>query len=153
MAAHDSEVEPLGTDQWLGIDDLREVVGRVLSESPEIAAVYAFGSRVAGRPLPSSDLDLAFVAREDADLSADPLLAERLTARVAAELRTSVEIDGHLADRLPLNVRGRVVTEGVLLYEAAPELRVEFETSTRRLYFDFLPFIERDAREALLGGG
>ena len=139
--------------EGLSVDHLREVIGRVLSASPEIAAAYAFGSRIGGRPLPSSDLDLAFVARRDADLAADPLLAERLTARIAAELESSLEIDGLLADRLPLNVRGRVVTEGLLLYEAEPERRVDFETSTRRLYFDFLPFIERDAREALLGGG
>jgi hypothetical protein len=46
-----------------------------------------------------------------------------------------------------------VVTEGILLYEADPSARVEFETSTRRRYFDFLPFLERDAREGLLAGG
>lgn len=153
MPANESEAKYLDADQELGIDHLREVVSRVLSGSPEIAAAYAFGSRVSGRPLPFSDLDLAFVSRKDAGLAEDPLLAERLTARIAAELRTSVEVDGHLAARLPLNVRGRVVTEGVLLYEADPERRVDFETSTRRLYFDFLPFIERDAREALLRGG
>jgi predicted nucleotidyltransferase len=153
MPERPSEAKPLDADLDLRIDDLRAVVARVLSEGPEIVAAYVFGSRVAGRPLPSSDLDLAFVSRTEADLTEDPLLAERLTARIAAELRTSVEIDGHLAARLPLNVRGRVVTEGILLYDADPEGRVDFETSTRRLYFDFLPFIERDAREALLRGG
>lgn len=74
-------------------------------------------------------------------------------ARLTLELDSSVELDVHIASSLPLPVRGRVVTEGVLLYEADPSARVEFETATRRLYFDFLPFLDRDAREGLLAGG
>ncbi len=123
MSANRSQAKFPDAEQELGIDHLREVVSRVLSGSPEIAAAYAFGSRVSGRPLRFIDLDLAFASRKDADLAEDPLLAERLSARIAAELRTSMEVDGHLAARLPLNVRGRVVTEGVLLYEADPKRR------------------------------
>lgn len=125
----------------------------MLSECPEVAAAYAFGSRVTGPRLPSSDLDLAFVLSDEADASFDPLLPERLAARIAETLRTPIEVDAHLAAHLPLNVQRRVVTEGILLYESDPKRRVEFETHTRRLYFDFLPFIERDARKALLRGG
>lgn len=140
-------------DPGLTIDVVRDATSDVLSECPEVAAAYAFGSRATGSPLPSSDLDLAFVLSDDVDASDDPLLPERLAARIATRLRTPIEIDAHLVTRLPLNVRGRVVTEGILLYESDPKRRVEFETHTRRLYFDFLPFIERDAREALLRGG
>lgn len=153
MTARQPEPKMPDADPGLTIDDVREAVSSVLTECPEIAAAYAFGSRVTGRPRPSSDLDLVFVLAEDVDVSDDLLLPERLAARIATTLRTSIEIDGHLAAHLPLNVRGRVVTEGVLIYEADPERRVDFETGTRRLYFDFLPFIERDAREALLSGG
>lgn len=137
----------------LTVDRVRDATSGVLSECPEVEVAYAFGSRVTGSSLPSSDFDLAFVLSDEADISDDPLLAERLAARIATRLRTPIDIDAHLADRLPLNVRGRVVTEGILLYESDPIRRVEFETHTRRLYFDFLPFIERDAREALLSGG
>lgn len=148
-----NEPEPTRRDPDLGIDRVREAASHVLSECPEIAAAYAFGSRATGTARGSSDLDLAFVLVDEAYASTDPLLGERLTTRIATRLATAVEIDGHLAAHLPLTVRGRVVTEGVLLYESSPERRVEFETSARRLYFDFLPFIERDAREALLSGG
>lgn len=151
MHDHDSDMDP-GTLEEATLERLRRAADRVLADAPEIAVAYAYGSRIAGRALPISDLDLVFVLRDD-EASLDPLLAERLAGRIASELRTSVEVDAHLARDLPLGVRGRALTEGVLLYDADPSRRVEFETSTRRLYFDFLPFLERDAREALLAGG
>lgn len=138
--------------QEFSLEQVREAVRRVLEEEPRVAAAYAYGSRVRGRPLPFSDVDLALVTREGGAPD-DPLFAERLSARIATRLGTGVEVDAHLAEGLPLPVRGRVVTEGVLLYERDPVRRVRFETSTRRLYFDFLPYLRRDAREGLLAGG
>lgn len=134
------------------LDRLRRVVARVLDAQPvAVAAAYAYGSRVHGRPSPLSDVDLALVLANDG-APEDPLLAERLAARIAMQLGTGVEIDVHLARDLPLGVRGRAVA-GVLVYERDPRRRVEFETSTRRHYFDFLPYLERDAREGILSGG
>lgn len=134
------------------LDDLRGTLPRVLGGLPVVAAVYAYGSRVDGRATEGSDLDLAVVLRSERAPS-DPLLAERVSVRIASALGTGVEIDTHLAEHLPLPVRGRVVTHGVLLYDADPPSRVEFETATRRRYFDFLPFLERDAREGLTRSG
>ncbi len=140
------------------LDRLRRALERVLPDIPEIAAAYAFGSRISGGALPLSDLYVALVLRDEGRRD-DPLLAERISVRIASELRSAiegdeaVEIDAHLAEDLPLPVRGRVVTGGMLLYEADPSSRVDFETSTRRKYFDFRPLLERDAREGLLSGG
>lgn len=153
MPKDDRTREDRPASENLTLERLRTAVARLLAEEPEIAVAYAYGSRMAGKALPTSDLDIALVLRGEEALVADPLLAERIAGRIASELRTSIEIDAHVASHLPLPVRGRVVTEGVLLYDSDPARRVEFETSTRRLYFDFLPFIERDAREALLRGG
>ena len=134
------------------VDRLRAVAGAVLRDVPEVAAAYAYGSRIRGRPLPLSDQDLAVVLAAPAR-RADPLLAERVAARIATALGSAVEIDAHVADDLPLPVRGRVVTTGVLIYERDAVRRVEFETATRRLYFDFLPLLERDAREGIRSRG
>lgn len=117
---------------------------------PEIVAVYLYGSTLGGRVSPLSDVDLALVLTDDPE---DPLFAERVAARVGEELGGDIEIDAHVAADLPLPVRGRVVTQGRLIYERDPSSRVEFETATRRLYFDFLPLLERDAREGLRAGG
>lgn len=134
------------------LENLREQLARILEEAPDVAAAYVFGSQARGQALPLSDLDLAFVLRKGFRPQ-DPLFAERLAARIASALGTSTEVDAHIAEDLPLPVRGRVVTTGILLYERDPVRRVEFETSTRRLYFDFLPLLERDAREGLLTRG
>lgn len=139
-------------EETISLERLGAAVARVLQNEPGVAAAYAYGSRISGRALPLSDLDLAFVLIGEAP-SDDPLLAERLAARIGVELGTAIEIDAHITEDLPLPVLGRVVTEGKLIYETDPKRRVEFETSTRRLYFDFLPFIERDARESLRAGG
>jgi len=135
----------------IALDRLRAVLANVLQDAPAVAAVYAYGSRISGRPLPSSDLDLAFVLAPGTPRT--PLLAEELAARIASALRTSVEVDGHVATDLPLPVRGRVVTQGKLVFEHDPVVRTEFETTTRREYFDFLPFLERDAQAVLRAGG
>ena len=136
----------------VSLDRVRVVMSQVLSDVPEVAAAYAYGSRVAGRPMPGSDLDIALVLAAGVR-GGDPLLAERVAGRVASELQASVEIDAHIADDLPLPVQGRVVTQGVLVFERDPVRRVDFETSTRRLYFDFLPFLERDAKIGLAARG
>lgn len=148
--SHHAPIFIYGMDEN-SLDRLRDALKRVLADVPEVAAAYAYGSRVSGRPLSSSDLDVAVLLREG-EASDDPLLAERIAARLTLELGSSVEADVHLARTLPLPIQGRVITTGVLLHEADPSARVEFETATRRLYFDFLPFIERDAREGLLAG-
>lgn len=133
------------------LERIRDAVVRALTGVPEIAAVYLYGSQATGTALPISDIDLALVLSADARPD-DPLFAERIAVRIAEALGTSLEIDAHTVDALPLAVLGRIVTTGILLFERDPSRRVEFETSTRRLYFDFLPFLERDAREALHGG-
>lgn len=131
---------------------LQPAIATALRDIPEVAAVYAYGSRISGRPLPVSDLDLALVLSGDRR-PADPLFAERVAGRIATSWPGGPDPDVHLADDLPLPVRGRVVTQGVLVFERDPGRRVEFETATRRLYFDFLPLLERDARTALRAGG
>ncbi len=130
-------------------DGVRTALAVVAEGIPELAAAYLYGSAVTGNAGPGSDLDIALVLVDGAEPG--PLFAETVSARLAERLGFAGEVDAHRVDHLPLPVRGRVVTEGVLVFERDPERRVEFETSTRRLYFDFLPFLERDAREALGG--
>jgi len=134
------------------VDRLEKAAAHAFADCGDVAAAYAYGSRISGRPLPRSDLDVAVVMTPGGARS-DPLRAERLAGQLARALDSDVEVDCRLTDTLPLALRGRIVTEGVLIYDGNPEVRVAFETDTRRLYFDFLPLIERDAREGILAGG
>lgn len=128
------------------IEELHATVSAVAGEVPELAAVYLYGSRAAGTDAAGSDMDLALVLTAGAEPG--PLFAETIASRVGERLAFTLEVDAHRVDHLPLPVLGRVVTEGVLLFERDASRRVEFETSTRRLYFDFQPFMERDIRES-----
>lgn len=52
-------------------------------------------------------------------------------------------------DDAPIIFRGRVVTEGILVYSRDEAVRVEFEVTTRLQYFDYLP-IHTALRDELL---
>lgn len=142
----------------IDLDRLREAARRAFGANGAVAAAYVYGSQVSGRTLPTSDVDIAVVARTG-EAVADPLFPERLAVRLSEVLEAygdddpPADLDVRLVDHLPLTLRGRIVTEGVLIFEADAVRRVEFETDTRRAYFDFLPLIERDAREGLTAGG
>lgn len=140
------------TSDPIDLSSLRKAARTAFSGREVVICAYAFGSRVSGRPLPGSDLDIAVVVPPDLE-EADPLLVERLASRLSEALGSGVDIDCRCAASLPLALQGRIITEGVMIYEGDAVGRVRFETDVRRLYFDFLPLIERDAREALKAGG
>jgi hypothetical protein len=51
--------------------------------------------------------------------------------------------DVRIINDAPLVFRGRVVCDGILVYARDEHERVEFETSTRLRYFDYLPIHRR----------
>ena len=80
-------------------------------------------------------------------------LALSLALRIDESLDHRVQSEVRVINHLPLAVKGRILTDGVLIYSRAEQSRIEFETRTRKLYFDFLPVIfqHRNAyREKLL---
>lgn len=132
------------------LERLREAASRAFADVG-VTVAYAYGSRIAGRPRPDSDLDVAVLVPEGS--MRDPLRAERLANRLAEALGDGPDLDVRLLNDMPLALQGRIITEGRRIYEGDAERRVEFETATRRLYFDFLPLIDRDAREGLRAHG
>lgn len=139
--------------ETIDLSRLREAAEAAFTDRVQVVSAYAFGSRVSGRPLPGSDLDVALLVSAGA-VEEDPLVVERLASRLSEALGVvGVEIDGRDARSLPLALQGRIITQGMLIYEGDAVERVRFETDVRRLYFDFLPLIERDAREGLTARG
>jgi predicted nucleotidyltransferase len=116
----------------------------VLGRYPVLFA-YLYGSYATGIIHPFSDLDIA-------------LFTEGLPERdhLKFELSLSLEIDTMMGGRvasevrvvntLPLIVTGKIITEGLLIYSRNEVARVDFETSVRSAYFDFLPVIHRYQR-------
>jgi len=140
------------------LDQLREALPAVLS-GYEVIAAYAYGSVVRERLTPFSDIDVALVLRESRS-SYDRLMLE-LSVQEALEAATGLSpFDVRVINEAPLDVRGRIVQEGILLYERDRHDRVSFEVRVRKLYFDFAPaayalreaFLQRVEERGLLHG-
>jgi len=124
---------------------LRERLPAVLADEP-VQLAYLYGSEAAGLPTPLSDVDVALVAGQ----ALRPLGRLKLILRLQVALADCCDIpnaDVRLIDEAPLVFRGRVLTDGILVYARDEAFRVEFETRTRMLYFDYLP-IHREMQKA-----
>lgn len=122
-------------------------VAVVLAKYP-VEIAYLYGSVARGCPLPSSDVDIALVLAES------PAAYERLILEldVQAALEDACRLSGldvRTINHAPLTAQGRIIQEGVLLYERDKDRRVAFEALTRRKYFDYRPTAERMQRAFL----
>jgi hypothetical protein len=101
--------------------DLDEVVD-ILRRA---GAAFAFlhGSRAAGAARPDSDVDVAaWWGRDDRPAPWSVVLPPG--------------VDLLVLDDAPLELRGRVAVDGIPLFEDDPAARVEWQATTRLIYFD-----------------
>lgn len=97
---------------------------------------YAFGSRVAGTPRPDSDLDVGYYL--DGYRHGDRLsIGEEM--RLASRLSTAVGLDVDLRNlaEAPLELRGRVLEEGVRIYSGDAAARVALERDLLARYHEY----------------
>jgi hypothetical protein len=116
---------------------LRNALSRVLKKEPVILA-YLHGSMATGRLHPFSDVDLALVVEE----GLSPLERLKLILRTQADLADECSVpnaDVRIINDAPLVFRGKVVTNGILLFARDEQERIAYETATRLRYFDYLP--------------
>ncbi len=130
---------------------LDHAIAAVLSGFPEVAAAWLFGSEARGTAGPDSDIDIGLVFRERGATALDHA---RALLTIAARLEPAAP--GRPIDLVVLEPQGpifchRVLSEGRLVYDADPERRIDFESSTYVRYFDFRPTYELAARHALDG--
>ncbi len=108
---------------------------RAFRDGPILAA-YAFGSRVSGRPLPGSDLDVGYYLRGYPRLGSLPLQEEM---RLAEEISAAVEcpVDLRSLAEAPLELRGRILEDGVRIFSGHDVERVALERDTLGRYHDY----------------
>lgn len=94
---------------------------------------YIHGSRAHGGARPDSDLDVA------AWWPTNP--------PAAFDVPVPDTVDLMVLNTAPLELRGRVAAAGVLLFQADPAARIEWEAMTRKVYFDERPRLERAHRD------
>jgi predicted nucleotidyltransferase len=109
----------------------------ILEDEP-VQLAYLYGSSVSGQTTPFSDVDIALViGGKIAPLEGLNLI---LRVKLAIADRTDIQdADVRVIDDAPLVFRGRVVSDGVLIFSRDEEMRIAFETNTRMRYFDYLP--------------
>ena len=113
--------------------DVRQAeVVRVLREH-RAAFGLVFGSRSRGDDRPDSDLDVAAWWASSPPQSYDALLPDG--------------VDLLVLNDAPLELAGRVALEGTLLFDDDPVQRVRWLATTRKIYADELPRLERSHRE------
>jgi len=107
---------------------------------------YLYGSYATGIVHPYSDLDIGIYIDNaqknmylELELSLSLEFDNLLTNEVASEVR--------IINNFPLVILGNIVTDGSLVYSRDEILRVDFETSVRSAYFDFLPVIREYNKE------
>ncbi len=137
---------------------LKQAAPLILRAYP-VEAAYIYGSVARGTVLPSSDVDVALVLSS----ALPPYERLKLELAIQAALEDASgfsPVDVRVINEAPLMVRGRIVQEGVLIYEGSRAGRIAFEVATRKRYFDFAPvacrlrdaFLERVRREGLVHG-
>ena len=131
------ETKNHGLDRDELVPRLREALSAILKARP-VKLAYLHGSVVTGFTTSPSDIDIALVT----DQEMTPLEHLHLISAVELELAENWDIrnaDVRVINDAPLVFRGRVVSEGILLFARDEATRIEFETTTRDEYFDYLP--------------
>ena len=121
-----------------------EIITRLKAHAPQVLAkypveiAYLHGSVARGRPLPSSDVDIALVFSQ----LLPPYEHLILELEIQAALEDTCDlakVDVRTINLAPIMVQGQIIQEGVLLYSRDKDDRVAFEILTRKKYFDYRP--------------
>ncbi len=106
---------------------------KVAERDDRVLAVFLFGSRARGEPLPGADTDVCVIlsARTDSPQT-------RLQTRL--DYLGNSDLDVHVFQRLPLYVRQRVLKEGRPLLVKSEDELYDVAFRTIRSYEDFRPF-------------
>jgi predicted nucleotidyltransferase len=122
------------------INSLLAIAPDIFSKHPVLFA-YLYGSYATGFVHPFSDLDIGIYIEKVPDRKYLELELS-LSLEIDAGVENSIASEVRIINNLPLVILGKMVTEGALIYSRDDVVRVDFETSVRSAYFDFLPVIQ-----------
>ena len=118
----------------MNLEALRPQLERLFQGHPVLLA-YVFGSRATGHVHPESDVDVAVLV--DESLSADARYSERLALTgELSRLFRSDRIDVVVLNEASPLLAYEALRNGVCVYSASDDVRIEFQVRTVREYED-----------------
>jgi predicted nucleotidyltransferase len=121
------------------IDGRLETLGHALESAPYIVFAYLFGSAVAGRQGPLSDVDIAVFL----DPIVAPADARLETVGLASRHLATDAIDVVVLNTAPTALTGRILEQRRVILDRDPFQRHRFESRALREHLDFRPFEHR----------
>jgi len=125
-----------------GTSSAVERLGKALAEMPEVRLAFLFGSRARGQARKDSDFDIAVLVDDRLASEDRGKLIRSFAARLGREVSSRL-LDIVILNDAPALLRHRVLRDGIILFERAPEERVRFSIKTIRDYQD--GFVRREA--------
>ncbi|SHF18891.1 Predicted nucleotidyltransferase [Desulfacinum infernum DSM 9756] len=120
------------------VDRIAEAVRPLAERTPEVTAVYVFGSTATGRATDKSDVDLAVLLHPDPGPAFD-----LLGFGVEAEKVLGKSVDVVVLNRAGEHLKYLVRRDGILIYDRDPQARRRFDRWSRKAYQDFLHYHRR----------
>ena len=126
---------------------ISEAAPEILEKYPVLLA-YLYGSVATGNVHPFSDIDIAVYVQ---NLPASGYLGLELSTSLEFDKKMPVgcHSEVRIVNNLPISITGVIVTEGILIYCKRENARIDFETSVRKAYFDFLCVFRKYQNEYL----
>lgn len=127
-------------------DRLFEIMPDIFETTPILFA-YLYGSVALEQTHPFSDLDIAIYIAPGLSVKNSLSLEMSLSLEIDKRLVNGPPCDARIMNYLPLTVVGQIVTDGILVYCRDDNARIDYETTIRSAYFDFLPVIRNFQKE------
>ena len=124
------------------------IASDIFGDFPVLFA-YLYGGIALDQAHQFSDLDIAIYVTPDLSIKDCLSLEMSLSLEIDKHLVKGPPSDIRIMNRLPLTVVGQIVTDGILVYCRDDDTRIDYETSIRCAYFDFLPAIYNFQKEYL----
>ena len=117
------------------------------AESPasaaDVAVAWLYGSIARGDARADSDVDVAVLFRHTPAPTFDALPL-RLEGEIERLIRRTTQVVA--MNSAPVDLRARVLRDGMLLVDLDPSLRIRFEMRTRNEWFDIQPILREYRR-------
>jgi predicted nucleotidyltransferase len=107
----------------------------VFADTDDVRLAFLFGSRARGRSRADSDFDIGVLLDADSARGDRGQTVRRLSARLGQAISSALA-DLVILNDAPALLRHRILRDGIVIFERAPEERVRFAIRTLREYQD-----------------